>query len=207
MVLAERTYNSQLTYPTTTTAVMKEICNAIGVSFTTEIESITINNPSSEEGASNAAFAGYTMREAIGYIAGLYGKFAIFNRLGQLEFRWYEDSDYDVKLSKTYSFTKDEQDYSIDQLIVLQNQETTFKAGSGVNGISCSNPFANQSIVDAIYQKIGGFTFRKGTVKFLGDCRIDPWDVISVEDLFGNTYKIPAMSISHSVDRGLTTTI
>lgn len=207
MVLAERTYNSQLTYPTTTTAVMKEICNAIGVSFATEIESITINNPSSEEGASNVAFAGYTMREAIGYIAGLYGKFAIFNRLGQLEFRWYEDSDYDVKLSKTYSFTKDEQDYSIDQLIVLQNQETTFKAGSGVNGISCSNPFATQSIVDAIYQKIGGFTFRKGTVKFLGDCRIDPWDVISVEDLFGNTYKIPAMSISHSVDGGLTTTI
>lgn len=207
MVLAERTYNSQLTYPTTTTAVMKEICNAIGVSFTTEIESITINNPSSEEGASNAAFAGYTMREAIGYIAGLYGKFAIFNRLGQLEFRWYEDSDYDVKLSKTYSFTKDEQDYSIDQLIVLQNQETTFKAGSGVNGISCSNPFATQSIVDAIYQEIGGFTFRKGTVKFLGDCRIDPWDVISVADLSGNTYKIPAMSISHSVDGGLTTTI
>lgn len=207
MVLAERTYNSQLTYPTTTTAVMKEICNAIGVSFTTEIESITINNPSSEEGASNAAFAGHTMREAIGYIAGLYGKFAIFNRLGQLEFRWYEDSDYDVKLSKTYSFTKDEQDYSIDQLIVLQNQETTFKAGSGVNGISCSNPFATQSIVDAIYQEIGGFTFRKGTVKFLGDCRIDPWDVISVADLSGNTYKIPAMSISHSVDGGLTTTI
>lgn len=207
MVLAERTYNSQLTYPTTTTAVIKEICNAIGVSFVTEIESITINNPSSEEGASNSAFAGYTMREAIGYIAGLYGKFAIFNRLGQLEFRWYENSDYDVKLSKTYSFAKDEQDYSIDQLIVLQNQETTFKAGSGVNGISCSNPFATQSIVDAIYQKIGGFTFRKGTVKFLGDCRIDPWDIISVEDLAGRTYKIPVMSISHSVDGGLTTNI
>lgn len=207
MVLAERTYNSQLTYPTTTTAVMKEICNAIGVSFATEIESITINNPSSDEGASNSAFAGYTIREAIGYIAGLYGKFAIFNRLGQLEFRWYEDSDYDVKLSKTYSFAKDEQDYSIDQLIVLQNQETTFKAGSGVNGISCSNPFATQSIVDAIYQKIGGFTFRKGTVKFLGDCRIDPWDIISVEDLAERTYKIPVMSISHSVDGGLTTTV
>lgn len=207
MVLAERTYNSQLTYPTTTTAVMKEICNAIGVSFVTEIESITINNPSSEEGASNSAFAGYTMREAIGYIAGLYGKFAIFNRLGQLEFRWYENSDYDVKLSKTYSFAKDEQDYSIDQLIVLQNQETTFKAGSGVNGISCSNPFATQSIVDAIYQKIGGFTFRKGTVKFLGDCRIDPWDIVTVEDLLGNTYKLPVMSISHSVDGGLTTNI
>lgn len=207
MVLAERTYNSQLTYPTTTTAVIKEICNAIGVSFVTEIESITINNPSSEEGASNSAFAGYTMREAIGYIAGLYGKFAIFNRLGQLEFRWYEDSNYDVKLSKTYSFTKDEQDYSIDQLIVLQNQETTFKAGSGVNGISCSNPFATQSIVDAIYQKIGGFTFREGTVKFLGDCRIDPWDIVTVEDLLGNTYKLPVMSISHSVDGGLTTNI
>lgn len=207
MVLAERTYNSQLTYPTTTTAVIKEICNAIGVSFATEIESITINNPSSDEGVSNAAFAGYTMREAIGYIAGLYGKFAIFNRLGQLEFRWYEDSNYDVKLSKTYSFTKDEQDYSIDQLIVLQSQETTFKAGSGVNGISCSNPFATQSIVDAIYQKIGGFTFRKGTVKFLGDCRIDPWDIVTVEDLLGNTYKLPVMSISHSVDGGLTTNI
>lgn len=207
MVLAERTYNSQLTYPTTTTSVMKEICNAIGVSFVTEIESITINNPSSEEGASNSAFAGYTMREAIGYIAGLYGKFAIFNRLGQLEFRWYEDSNYDVKLSKTYSFTKDEQDYSIDKLIVIQNQETEFKAGNGTDGISCSNPFATQSIVNSIYEKIGGFTFRKGTVKFLGDCRIDPWDIVTVEDLLGNTYKLPVMSISHSVDGGLTTNI
>lgn len=200
---AERNYASSLHYPTDTQKVMQEIEKLLGISFVTEITPVSLK----KTGDSDVPFAGYTIREAIGYVAGLYGKFAIFNRLGQLEFRWYENSDYDVKLSKTYSFTKDEQDYSIDQLIVLQNQETTFKAGSGVNGISCSNPFATQSIVDAIYQKIGGFTFRKGTVKFLGDCRIDPWDIINVEDLAGRTYKIPAMSISHSVDGGLTTTI
>lgn len=41
----------------------------------------------------------------------------------------------------------------------------------------------------------------------MGDCRIDPWDIVTVEDLLGNTYKLPVMSISHSVDGGLTTNI
>lgn len=64
-----------------------------------------------------------------------------------------------------------------------------------------------QEIVNKIRTEIGGFTYRGGETKFLGDCRIDVWDILTGEDLFGAKYKIPVMELTHEVDGGLTTTV
>ncbi len=207
MTQAEKNYISDLKYPTDTVKVMQEIAQKLGIEFITNISPITLNNPSTEEGSSNIVFAGYTIREAIGYIAGLYGKFAVFNRLGQLEFRWYEDNGFEIPVSKCYSFTKNESNYTINKIIGTAGDNTQYEAGSGITGISFSNPFVTQEIVNRIHTGIGGFTYRGGETKFLGDCRIDVWDIVTGEDLFGNTYKLPVMEITHEIDGGLTTTV
>lgn len=207
MTQAEKNYISDLKYPTDTVKVMQEIAQKLGIEFITNISPITLNNPSTEEGSSNIVFAGYTIREAIGYIAGLYGKFAVFNRLGQLEFRWYEDNGFEIPVSKCYSFTKNESNYTINKIIGTAADNTQYEAGGGITGISFSNPFVTQEIVNRIHTEIGGFTYRGGETKFLGDCRIDAWDIVTGEDLFGNTYKLPVMEITHEIDGGLTTTV
>ncbi len=207
MTQAEKNYASNLKYPTDTVKVMQEIEQKLGIEFITNISPITLNNPSTEEGSSNIVFAGYTIREAIGYIAGLYGKFAVFNRLGQLEFRWYEDNGFEIPVSKCYSFTKNESNYTINKIIGTAADNTQYEAGGGITGISFSNPFVTQEIVNRIHTEIGGFTYRGGETKFLGDCRIDAWDIVTGEDLFGNTYKLPVMEITHEIDGGLTTTV
>ncbi len=207
MTQAEKNYISDLKYPTDTVKVMQEIAQKLGIEFITNISPITLNNPSTEEGNSNIVFAGYTIREAIGYIAGLYGKFAVFNRLGQLEFRWYEDNGFEIPTSKCYSFTKNENNYTVNKIIGTAGDNTQYEAGSGITGISFSNPFVTQEIVNRIHTEIGGFTYRGGETKFLGDCRIDAWDIVTGEDLFGNTYKLPVMEITHEIDGGLTTTV
>lgn len=207
MTQAEKNYISDLKYPTDTVKVMQEIAQKLGIEFITNISPITLNNPSTEEGSSNIVFAGYTIREAIGYIAGLYGKFAVFNRLGQLEFRWYEDNGFEIPTSKCYSFTKNENNYTVNKIIGTAGDNTQYEAGSGITGISFSNPFVTQEIVNRIHTEIGGFTYRGGETKFLGDCRIDVWDIVTGEDLFGNTYKLPVMEITHEIDGGLTTTV
>ncbi len=207
MTQAEKNYVSDLKYPTDTVKVMKEIAQKLGIEFVTNISPITLKNPSTEEGSSNVVFAGYTIREAIGCIAGLYGKFAIFNRLGQLEFKWYEENGFEVPVSKCYSFTKNESNYTVSKVIGTVADNTQYEAGSGITGISFSNPFVTQDIVSRIHAEIGGFTYRGGETKFLGDCRIDVWDIVTGEDLFGNTYKLPVMEITHEIDGGLTTTV
>lgn len=203
---AERNYASSLHYPTDTQKVMREIEKLLGISFVTEITPVSLK----KTGDSDVPFAGYTIREAIGYVAGLYGKFAIFNRAGQLEFRWYEsgmESGMEIPLKKMFSFERNEQDYEVQKVVGSSDSNTSYTAGSGNHGISYSNPFLTKEIVNQIYSSKHGFSYRGGTVTFLGDCRIDPWDMLQVTDLQGNIYKIPAMQITHEIDGGLTTTI
>lgn len=199
---AERNYASSLHYPTDTQKVMQEIEKLLGISFVTEITPVSLK----KTGDSDVPFAGYTIREAIGYVAGLYGKFAIFNRAGQLEFRWYE-SEMEIPLKKMFSFERNEQDYEVQKVVGSSDSNTSYTAGSGNHGISYSNPFLTQEIVNQIYSSKHGFSYRGGTITFLGDCRIDPWDMLQCSDLQGNIYKIPAMQITHEIDGGLTTTI
>lgn len=204
----EKNYASSLNYPTDTVKVMNEIAGLLGIEFVTEIEPITLNRPDSNgESENNTAFAGYTIREAIGYIAGLYGKFAIFNREGKLEFKWYEDSGFSIPLSRCFSFTKDENDYVVTKIIGIQSEDNTCEAGNGTTGISYSNPFLTQEIVDEIYQEKKEFAYRGAEIVFLGDCRLDVWDIVTGEDLSGAKYKIPVMELTHEVDGGLTTTV
>ena len=51
------------------------------------------------------------------------------------------------------------------------------------------------------------YTYMPGTVKIMGDPRLDPWDVLTVCDLNGETYKVPVMDMTHEFDGGLITSV
>lgn len=190
-------YVSNLNYPAAVQDVLKEISLGCGVPVDiTGLNGITIDTKP----------VGYTYREALGYIASLVGGFACVDRTGTIVIKWYSDVDYKIDISRIMDFEKDESDYNLEKLSCNVDKSTTLTSGGGVLGVTFDNPFMTQSRLKNIFKKLSGFSYRGASVKTLGDIRLDPWDIITVEDGDG-VYKMPVMNIQQVYDGGLSMTI
>lgn len=205
MYKADMPYFSDMAFPNTDKAILNEICGKLGISLATNIATThTINDKPQ----------GYTYREIIGYMAMLQGCNAVINFDGNLELRWYKDSDYVLDGHKYYqqgvTFTTSK-DFIIEKLTCNNTKSgdketSTITSGSGATGLSFANPFMTQAVLDEVYKKIGGFQFRPLTVKFVGDWRLEVGDIITVNKN-GVDYKVPIMQITHECDGGLMDTV
>lgn len=205
MYKADMPYFSDMAFPNTDKAILNEICGKLGISLATNI--VTTHTISDKP-------QGYTYREIIGYMAMLQGCNAVINADGNLELRWYKDSGYVLDGHKYYqqgvTFTTSK-DFIIEKLTCNNTKSgdketSTITSGSGATGLSFANPFMTQTILDELYKKIGGFTFRPLTVKFVGDYRLEVGDIITVNK-GGVDYKVPIMQITHECDGGLMDTV
>lgn len=205
MYKADMPYFSDMTFPSTDKAILNEICGKLGIQLATNITAThTITDKPQ----------GYTMREMIGYMAILQGCNAAINSDGNLEIKWYKDSGYVLDGHKYYqqgvTFTTSK-DFIIQKLTCNNTksgstEQSEITSGDGATGLTFANPFMTQAILDEIYKKIGGFTFRPLTVKFVGDYRLEVGDIITVNK-GGVDYKVPIMQITHECDGGLMDTV
>lgn len=205
MYKADMPYFSDMAFPSTDKAILNEICGKLGISLATNIATEHTISDKPE---------GYTYREIIGYMAMLQGCNAVINSDGNLELRWYKDSGYVLDGHKYYqqgvTFTTSK-DFIIQKLTCNNTksgstEQSQITAGDGATGLSFANPFMTQAILDEVYKKIGGFTFRPLTVKFVGDYRLEVGDIITVNK-GGVDYKVPIMQITHECDGGLMDTV
>ena len=205
MYKADMPYFSDMAFPSTDKAILNEICGKLGISLATNI--VTTHTISDKP-------QGYTYREIIGYMAMLQGCNAVINSDGNLELRWYKDSGYVLDGHKYYqqgiTFTTSK-DFIIQKLTCNNTksgstEQSQITSGDGATGLSFANPFMTQAILDEVYKKIGGFTFRPLTVKFVGDYRLEVGDIITVNK-GGVDYKVPIMQITHECDGGLMDTV
>lgn len=205
MYKADMPYFSDMAFPSTDKAILNEICGKLGISLATNI--VTAHTISDKP-------QGYTYREIIGYMAMLQGGNAVINADGNLELRWYKDSGYVLDGHKYYqqgvTFTTSK-DFIIQKLTCNNTksgstEQSQITSGDGATGLSFANPFMTQAILDEVYKKIGGFTFRPLTVKFVGDYRLEVGDIITVNK-GGVDYKVPIMQITHECDGGLIDTV
>lgn len=205
MYKADMPYFSDMVFPSTDKAILNETCGKLGISLATNIVTAhTISNKPQ----------GYTYREMIGYMAMLQGCNAVINADGNLELRWYKDSGYVLDGHKYYqqsvTFTTSK-DFIIQKLTCNNTksgstEQSQITSGDGTTGLSFANPFMTQTILNEVYKKIGGFTFRPLTVKFVGDYRLEVGDIITVNKN-GVDYKVPIMQITHECDGGLMDTV
>lgn len=156
---------------------------------------------------------GYSCRETLSYVAQMYGGFAVCNRQGQIEIHTYEDSKYTVGTRRYWdNFEHNDYLFTVDKLTCYTGQDKdgnsiSISSGSGARTISFSNPFVTQNTLDNVFQKLKDFSYMPGSLKMLGDIRIDVWDIITVEDLNGESYKVPVMKLEWEYDGGLTYSI
>lgn len=203
MVKTERACFLELPDSTNTVAVLKGVGTITGVEVVTEgLTAIPMKKP-----------VGYTCREVLSYVAQLYGGFAICNRAGKIEIKSYEDNGYTVTAGRYWdSFTHNDLPFVLGKITCYtgkdkEGEDISIHVGDGVRGIYFSNPFMDQTALDNIWGKLRNYTYMPGSFRFLGDPRIDPWDVLTVEDRNGNSYKVPAMKLTQEYDGGLSTEV
>lgn len=192
----ELLYSSSLAFPNNSKNVLNEICTQMGITYATQLTGIAIQEKPS----------GYTRREVISYLAGLHGKFACINRTGNLEVKWYEDNSYAPGASRINEPEVQESDYILSKISCAVNQDNTIESGTG-SGMNISNPLMTQTVLDNVVKQLNGFRFRPGKLQVrLGDVRLDPWDIITIQ--YGSdVLKIPCMTLTHDYDGGVSTEV
>lgn len=216
-------YYSKLSYPTDAVDILAEISTMTGVAIdiSTLQRGIQINqraiieesdyNEETEESEVITTyvnpFDGYTYKETIGFIAGLFGKFAICGRTGMIEFRWYQGISYEIPSNIFYNDLQEtEESFSIKRLI-CDNSDQTLSSGSGATGISMQNPVMTQSILDSVYNAVKGLIFTPAALRFIGDTRLDIGDIVTAVKNDCTKFTIPIISLITSYDGGLMQTI
>lgn len=216
-------YYSKLGYPVDAVDILAEISTMTGVAIDTSTlqRGIQINQRAIiEEGDYNEEteesevittyvnpFDGYTYKETIGFIAGLFGKFAICGRTGMIEFRWYQGIDYEIPSNIFYNDLQEtEESFSIKRL-TCDNSDQTLSSGSGATGISMQNPVMTQSILDGVYNTVQGLVFTPAALRFIGDTRLDIGDIVTAVKNDCTKFTIPIISLITSYDGGLMQTI
>lgn len=196
MCRLKRLYASNMTYPAAADDVIFEIAELCGI----KISSVPLNSV-----IVDTKPAGYTCKEIIGYIAARLGKFACFNRYGQLEFRWYSDDIILKSSDVAYKFEHNNK-FTIESITFRKNAETSYTYGSG-KGVDNSNPLCQESDAAVVYNQIGNYSYDVAEIEILGDIRLDPWDVLQFEYLDGKLYKIPCMNVKHVITGGCKTIV
>ena len=204
-------YVSRLTYPASGKAILNEIATMSGVVINADgltdimFPQKTVINSSGENVSANP-FDGFTYREAIGYVAMAYGKFATVNRNGEVDLRWYTDTNYRVEKNMSYDdISVADTEYSVEYLNVTVNNDRNnpLIKGEGLTGISIGTPIFTTEMLNHAYGQVSGFKYIPTTLSFKGDPRIDLGDIVTVVKYDNTEVKVPVMSLDFDFDGGL----
>lgn len=192
MFCAEKIYNSDLAFPATSVDMLKEIAQKIGVSVETEgLEEYVVEN----------APVGYTMREILGYLSGLYGKFCVIDKEGVLRLKWFQNegatTDLDHIKAPVIGASQ-----KINGIGILNGESVVYSVGDQ-NSIEVENPYMTLEILQKVWQNLQGFEFFTGKIEMvLGDPRLDVWDMLTVDNS-----SLPILDFELNFDGGISAKI
>ena len=123
----------------------------------------------------------YTMRDVIGFIAAMRGKFAVTGRNGELIQRWYSDksSAMNADENKRYidNFEIEEDAVLPGSLRCKVSENITLLAGSDTENImEFECPFMTKQQLQQLYGTVREYYYPASFTQVLGDPRLDLWD-------------------------------
>jgi len=182
MIKLEKPYFSELTYPAPISAVAQEICTKAGVTLATTLPDTQIGD-----------LSGYTLREAIGFIAAFMGGFARFNRDGQLEITSYADSGVTITADNYASLDTAERAYSIGRLTCYAGEDANgnpivLTAGATGHEVIFECPIMTQEQLDSIYSSLSQISYMPFNMEWQGNPALVAGDKITIIDAKDNVY-------------------
>lgn len=192
MIKLEKAYFSDLTYPASINAVAQEICTKAGVELVAALPGTQINK-----------MDGYTLREAIGFIASFLGGFARFNRDGKLEIVSYTDSGFAIGVDNYFPpLTMNEKPFAIGKL-TCKAGDATLTSGSSGNEIQFENPIMTQAQLDSILSTLSTLSYMPCSLDWQGNQALQAGDKITIVDENNNTYSTLLMQNKLSYSGGM----
>ena len=186
-------YQSQLSYPAQMSAVLGEICSKCGLTAPAIAYNPTINDD---------VLSGYTLRDALGYIAGCQGKNAYIDCDGKLIFKWFTTCDYTADDHIANVPYADERNIVI-QKVICSTGDDNIQYGNGSDGIVFNNPLMTHEQLEIIYNTVKDFTYRRLDADIpLGNYLVESGDIIKITSS-GSELSVPVMSISFHYDGGI----
>ncbi|MDM0462655.1 hypothetical protein Q4457_06490 [Clostridium perfringens] len=196
MLGLERVYFSDLSYPADINDIAKEICKKAGVNLASKLPNYRVNK-----------IEGYSLREAIGFIASLCGSFARFNRIGDLEVRGYEVVKQEMTPNNLFKLDIEANECIIKKVIAKKGEEELSTGTDDGNKIVFNNPIINKEILSDIYTKYNGFKYIPYTAKWKGNPAIMAGDILNLTDLNGNKYNALIMEQKFTYKNGISSEV
>ncbi|ELC8383186.1 hypothetical protein QYB61_001332 [Clostridium perfringens] len=196
MLGLEKVYFSDLSYPADINDIAKEICKKAGVNLASKLPNYRVNK-----------IEGYSLREAIGFIASLCGSFARFNRIGDLEVRDYEVVKQEMTPHNLFKLDIEANECIIKKVIAKKGEEELSTGTDDGNKIVFNNPIINKEILSDIYTKYNGFKYIPYTAKWKGNPAIMAGDILNLTDLNGNKYNALIMEQKFTYKNGISSEV
>lgn len=187
-------YVPTITFPATPAQVLTDVCTQAGVTLpTVELPDIQIA----------AAYTG-TLREQIGWLAGLIGCNAKFDATGNLVFCWYADSGltlgWDVQHMNGLELTADGA-FTINSLLT-GTEDNPISVGSGA-GIVATNPYMTEEVAADVFAKISGKQFMPCKLKWRGNPAVEAGDSVTVTGLDSKALTVYVMEQQLTMKGGM----
>lgn len=197
---------SELEYPAPFQLVAQEIVQKAGLTLSADTATNLPDTPVPE-------LMGYTLREAVGFVASFVGGFARFNQDGELEISTYDMQKPAAEIgpSNYFEFETAENTFTIGRLTCRvgegeEGNEVILTAGLIGNEITFTNPWMTQEQLDAIHTSLSELSYMPYTVNWQGDPELRAGDVIAVTDKQDETYVTLIMEQQLRYTGGLTAT-
>lgn len=190
MILFDKTVDtSKLSFPMTVADLLNKICTICGVTLATDITRLPNKDyqiTAYPEGQD------LTYRTLLQWCAALTGTCAFMNYDGNLELKWYEQTDLTISPSERYNSDMQENDVAVTGVYFKDAANTEYIAGTddycldlSSNGLLQDNV---QVVLDTLYVSLKGFSYRPYTATIKSAPYIYPMDMIHYEDAKGEVH-------------------
>lgn len=190
-------YTPQIEFPATPDAMLTDLCAQSGLTPTT----VTFPDMTIE-----SVFEG-TIRQQLGWLAGLCGQSAHFDRDGNLVFKWYAKTAFQVSREQQYmsGLTRTADGLYTVSSLTTGTEDEPITSGTGL-GITSTNPYMNQAVADLIQPELE-ISFQPCDVKWRCDPSVEVGDIIQVEGDTGEWLDVCVMEQEIHLYGGLSSTM
>lgn len=196
MVRLDDEYTPNIAIPVTLSEIMNDICQQKGIEFEGQLPNIMINN----------SIKGYSYREMVGFIASFCGGNAKFNRVGKLIIQQYAKTSKIVNPNVCAKF-EEKEIYTVSAIACKFGDVANTRGDSSANCVNFTNPFVDDTNIDSIFNLLKGLTFTAASFKYKGDPSVDSGDLITINDIKGNSHVVLVSTQDFKFSGGLTSEI
>lgn len=189
-------YTPQIEFPATPDTMLTDLCAQSGLTPPT----VTFPDMTIE-----SVFEG-TIRQQLGWLAGLCGQSAHFDRDGNLVFKWYAKTTFQVSREQQYmsGLTRTADGLYMVSSLTTGTEDEPITSGTGL-GITSTNPYMNQAVADLIQPELE-ISFQPCDVKWRCDPSVEVGDVVQVEGDTGEWLDVCVMEQEIHLYGGLSST-